>query len=121
MATRMELELTSARPDGSWTWRAAGARQPKGVLDGSILYDGAKVGDIVRAEADVQIDGITILSVTAPRTKAAPERLEIVLPTFYASGRPELAALLAPLFDRPELAPVNRRGSVFWLETRARP
>ena len=80
MATRMELELTSARPDGSWTWRAAGARQPKGVLDGSILYDGAKVGDIVRAEADVQIDGITILSVTAPRTKAAPERLEIVGP-----------------------------------------
>ena len=47
--------------------------------------------------------------------------LDIVLPTFYASGRPELAALLAPLFDRPELAPVNRRGSVFWLETRARP
>ena len=79
MATRMELELTSARPDGSWTWRAAGARQPKGVLDGNILYAGAKVGDVVRAEADVQIDGITILSVTPPKQKAgATDRLEIV-------------------------------------------
>ena len=79
MATRMELELTSARPDGSWTWRAAGARQPKGVLDGNILYAGAKVGDVVRAEADVQIDGITILSVTAPKQKAGiTDRLEIV-------------------------------------------
>ena len=80
MATRMELELTSTRPDGSWTWRAAGARQPKGVLDGSILYSGAKVGDVVRAEADVQIDGITILSVVPPRQKAAPDRLEITGP-----------------------------------------
>jgi hypothetical protein len=43
--------------------------------------------------------------------------LEIVLPTFYASGRPELAALLDPLFGRPELAEVNPRGSLFWIET----
>lgn len=47
--------------------------------------------------------------------------LEVVLPAMYASGRPELATLVAPLFDRPELAAVNRRGSVFWLETRPRP
>ena len=34
MSRRIEIELTSTRPDGSWTWRAAGAREPKGVLDG---------------------------------------------------------------------------------------
>lgn len=42
---------------------------------------------------------------------------EVVLPTFYASGRPELAALLDPLFGRPHLRAVNPRGSLFWLET----
>ncbi len=44
--------------------------------------------------------------------------IEVELPAFYASGRPELAALLAPLFDRPPLQAVNRRGSVFWVQTR---
>lgn len=47
--------------------------------------------------------------------------LEVVLPTFYASGRPELAALLDPLLQRPHLAQVNRRGSLFWVETAAPP
>jgi hypothetical protein len=44
--------------------------------------------------------------------------LEVVLPAFYASGRPELAASLDALFCRPHLRNVNRRGSVFWLETK---
>ena len=34
MSRRIEIELTSDRGDGSWTWRAAGARQPRGVLAG---------------------------------------------------------------------------------------
>lgn len=80
MSRRIDVELTSSRPDGSWTWRAAGARQPKGDLDGSILYPGAKVGDVVRAEADFDVDGITILSVAPPAVKARkePERIEII-------------------------------------------
>ena len=40
MSIRIEIELTSSAPDGSWTWRAAGAREPRGVLDGSILPAG---------------------------------------------------------------------------------
>ena len=28
VARRIEIELTSARPDGTWTWRAAGALNP---------------------------------------------------------------------------------------------
>ena len=50
MPIRMEIELTSAASDGSWTWRAAGAREPRGVLDGSILPSGAKFGDQLRVE-----------------------------------------------------------------------
>jgi hypothetical protein len=70
MPRRIDVELTSARDDGTWTWRAAGARQPKGVVSADLLYDGAKVGDVVAAEADFDIDGITITSVTPPKRKA---------------------------------------------------
>ena len=52
MSRRIEVELTSERPDGSWTWRAAGAREPKGELDGTLLPAGSKVGDVLKAEAE---------------------------------------------------------------------
>ncbi|MDQ6928708.1 MAG: hypothetical protein M3159_08625, partial [Actinomycetota bacterium] len=82
---RIEIELTSSRADGTWTWRAAGARQPKGALDGSILYAGAHVGDIVRAESEMGLDGITVTAVSPPKTKRQdPERL-----TLLGSGRDE--------------------------------
>lgn len=77
---RIDVELTSAQPDGSFTWRAAGAKQPKGVVDGTLLYEGAKVGDVVRAEATFDIDGVVVTSVAPPphvRTEKV-ERIEIV-------------------------------------------
>ena len=82
MPHRMDVELTSDRGDGTWTWRAAGAKQPKGVLDGAVLYEGARVGDVVRVEAAFDVDGISILSTTAPKEKKRPEpeRLEILGP-----------------------------------------
>ena len=61
MSRRIEIELTSARPDGTWTWRAAGAGSPRGVLDGSLLPAGAKIGSVLKADAEVELDGITIL------------------------------------------------------------
>ena len=79
MPRRIDVELTSTRPDGTWTWRAAGARQPKGELDGSLLFPGAKVGDVVKADADFDIDGITITAIQAPKGgRAEPERIEII-------------------------------------------
>jgi hypothetical protein len=81
MSRRIDLELTSERPDGTWTWRAAGALQPKGELQGSILPGGAKVGDVLRADADFDLDGITVLSVLPPKsTRVEPERLEVIGP-----------------------------------------
>lgn len=81
MPRRIELELTSERPDGTWTWRAAGAREPKGELDGGILPPGCSVGDVLRAEADFHIEGITVLSVLPPKgPRREPERLEIIGP-----------------------------------------
>ena len=79
MPRRIDVELTSDRGDGSWSWRAAGARQPKGVVEASLLYDGVRVGDVVRAEADFDIDGITITSVQAPKgARREPDRIEVL-------------------------------------------
>jgi hypothetical protein len=79
--TRIEIELTSSSPDGSWTWRAAGAREPRGVLDGSILPGGVSVGDQLRVEAEHDVDGIRVLSVVPPKEKPARTDLLQLLPT----------------------------------------
>jgi hypothetical protein len=79
MSRRLEIELTSARPDGTWTWRAAGAKLPKGDLDAALLPSDAKVGDVVRAEAEFMVDGIDIIEVLPPKgARKQPELLEIM-------------------------------------------
>ncbi|WP_420450292.1 hypothetical protein [Ilumatobacter sp.] len=78
MPRRMDIELTSALADGSWTWRAAGARVPKGVLDGGILPDGASVGDELKVEVDQRLDGIEVTSVVRNREKSGPDLLEML-------------------------------------------
>ncbi len=70
MSRRIEIELTSARPDGTWTWRAAGAQKPKGVLDGTLLPEGAAIGMILKADAETEMDGTSILSVSQGKAKA---------------------------------------------------
>jgi hypothetical protein len=98
VARRLEIELTSTREDGTWTWRAAGAKQPRGELDGSILPEGTKVGDIVKVEADASLDGLEITTVFAPKPERdGPELLEMI------GSRDE-----APLVTS-QLAPGRRR------------
>jgi hypothetical protein len=82
MSRRIEVELTSARDDGSWTWRAAGAREPRGVVAGGLVPPGAKVGEVMRAEADFDLDGVTIISIAAKQEKRRneAERIEIIGP-----------------------------------------
>ena len=62
------------RPDGSWTWRAAGAREPRGVLDGTILPSGSSVGDQLRVETEKDLDGIRVLSVVPGQGEVGPRR-----------------------------------------------
>ena len=76
---RMEIELTSKRDDGTWTWRAAGAKLPKGSLAESLLDAGASIGDVIRVETEQFVDGISVTSVLSGREKkSTPELLEIV-------------------------------------------
>jgi hypothetical protein len=78
MSRRIDIELTSSREDGSWTWRAAGAREPKGTLEGAILPSGAAVGQVLRAEVEGFLDGLSVVAVLPPRApRAEPQRLEI--------------------------------------------
>ncbi len=94
MSRRLEIELTSVRPDGSWTWRAAGAKQPKGDLDGALLPEGAAVGAVLRVDAEFLVDGIDIVGVVPDKAaRREPERLEIL-----GSGREEplVTTQLAP-------------------------
>ncbi|MCY4273201.1 MAG: hypothetical protein OXF00_11215 [bacterium] len=79
MSRRIEIELTSQRADGSWTWRAAGARQPKGELAGGLIAFAASVGDELTVEAEFHMDGIEIIEAFEPKKKRPlPETLEIL-------------------------------------------
>lgn len=89
MSRRLEVELTSRRDDGSWTWRAAGAKQPKGVLDGDLLPKGAVAGDVLRVDAEFEVDGIFVTEVLPPKARSGKppaERIELIGPPDRGAG-----------------------------------
>ncbi len=85
MTRRIDIELTSKRDESTWTWRAAGAKQPKGLLDSSLLSEDAAVGDVMKADVETDLDGIIVVGIGASRVrKEGQETLEIL-----GSGRSE--------------------------------
>jgi hypothetical protein len=96
MSRRIEIEITSLNGDVA-TWRAAGAKLPKGVLSAALVPGGAVVGNIYRADVEQYMEGIEILSVMAPKS-ASPldprhERIELI-PT--ARQGPDVIVTYAP-------------------------
>ena len=81
MSRRIDIELTSALADGSWTWRAAGARKPNGVVDGSILPAGSEVGDLLKVEVEQMLDGIEVQSIIRGREKQEDANVLELLPS----------------------------------------
>jgi len=56
-----------------------GAKKPKGDVDGSLIPDGVSVGDVVRVEAEADLDGLLITQVFAPKSvRKQPQLLEIL-------------------------------------------
>ena len=51
MSRRIEIQLTSRTGDDQWTWRAAGAREPRGLVPATLVPDGTEVGAVVKAVA----------------------------------------------------------------------
>ena len=83
VSRRIEIEITSLSGDQA-TWRAAGARLPKGSMATSMLPSDVKVGAVFRADVDQFMEGIEILAILPPKS-ASPvdprnERLEILAP-----------------------------------------
>ncbi len=79
MASKIEVELTSHDAErDEWTWRAAGARQPRGIVPAALVWDGARVGDVARAEIQRRLDGIEVVSLTPPpQPETRGERIEV--------------------------------------------
>jgi hypothetical protein len=81
MARRIDIELTSRRDDTTWTWRAAGAKQPKGTVDATLVPPEASVGDVMKAEVEGFLDGLSIVAVVPPKpARSEPERIELLTP-----------------------------------------
>ena len=80
MSRRIEIELTSKRDDGTWTWRAAGAREPKGVVVDSVVPAGTAVHAVVRAEVETDLDGTRVLSIALPKQKTEKSNTLQLLP-----------------------------------------
>lgn len=81
MSRRIKIELTSKQSDGIWTWRAAGAQQPKGTVADSVVPSGVSVKDVVEAEVESDLDGNRVLSIAVPKAKAARTGLLEILPS----------------------------------------
>ena len=98
MPRRIEIELTSRNGEGAFTWRAAGAKQPRGTVSTDLLPGGVGVGDVVRAEVASGLDGLEIVAVLRPQEKdddRPSNRIELLdaprrgpdVSVSYASGR----------------------------------
>lgn len=81
MSRRIDVELTSNKGDGTWTWRSAGAKEPKGTLDASLLPGDAKVGDILKIEAEMSLDGVAVIAVIPTKGKEERKGLLELIPT----------------------------------------
>ena len=96
MSRRIEIEITSLNGEQA-TWRAAGAKLPKGVLNASLVPGGPVVGSGYRADIEQYMEGIEILAVLPAKT-ASPldpknERVELI-PT--AKTGPDVVVTYAP-------------------------
>jgi hypothetical protein len=97
MSRRIDIELTSHTADGSWTWRAAGARQPKGVVEAALVPSGEKVGSVLLAEVEVSLEGIEVLSLAEAKPQRSPERTEGRIEVRGTPKRaPDVSVVLAP-------------------------
>ena len=67
MSRRIDIEITSLSGSTA-TWRAAGAKLPKGSLDASALGVDVTVGQVYRAEIEQTMDSSEVVSLAAPKT-----------------------------------------------------
>jgi hypothetical protein len=97
MSRRIDIELTSQTGDGSWTWRAAGARQPKGTVAAALVPPGEKVGAVLLADVEVSLDGIEIITLSPAKPTRSPEKTDGRIEVKGTPKRaPDVSVILAP-------------------------
>ena len=97
MSRRIDIELTSQTGDGSWTWRAAGARQPKGTVEAAKVPAGQSVGAVLQADVEVSLDGIEIITLSPAKPLRSPEKSEGRIEVKGTPKRaPDVSVILAP-------------------------
>ncbi len=97
MSRRIDIELTSKIDDTSWTWRAAGARQPKGLVDAALVPEGETAGAILRADIETGLEGIEVISLTSAKPARSPEKAEGRIEVVGTPRRaPDVSVILAP-------------------------
>ncbi|MGD0746702.1 MAG: hypothetical protein ABSB68_02685 [Acidimicrobiales bacterium] len=97
MSRRIDIELTSQTGDGSWTWRAAGARQPKGTVEAALVPSGETVGAVLRADVEVGLEGIEVLSLTSAKPARSPEKVDGRIEVKGTPKRaPDVSVIFAP-------------------------
>ncbi|MGH9096055.1 MAG: hypothetical protein ACRDWB_01380, partial [Acidimicrobiales bacterium] len=108
MAHRIEIELTSQTDESTWTWRAAGAKQPRGTVDAALVPANTATGTLLRAEVETTLDGTTVLALLPPKGKSAPRKVETIEVVGNPSSGPDVNVVLASKSkgrrrdDRPE-------------------
>ncbi len=81
MGHRIEVELTSQSDETTWTWRAAGAKQPRGTVSAELVPSGTTVGSVLRAEVETTLDGTTVTALLALKGKSVPkpvDRIDVI-------------------------------------------
>ncbi len=95
MAHRIDVELTSHTGESTWTWRAAGAKQPRGTVDADLVPAGSRVGSVLRAEVETTLDGTTVVALLPEKARSegrAAQRIEVTGPE---RGGPDVKVMLA--------------------------
>ena len=95
MAHRIEVELTSQTGDSAWTWRAAGAKQPRGTVEASLVPEGSGVGTVLRAEVETTLDGTTVTALLPPKGKGDVRRVERIEVLGTPQRGPDVNVVLA--------------------------
>ena len=76
---KIDVEITSQRENGDWTWRAVGAREPKGTVEASLLPDNLSIGAKFSVETEHFLDGVVVTKVFDQKQASGKgETLEIL-------------------------------------------
>jgi hypothetical protein len=95
MAHRIEVELTSQADESTWTWRAAGAKQPRGTVDAGLVPAGAGVGSVLRAEVETTLDGTTVLALLPGKAKTEGRKAQTIEIIGSVQRGPDVNVVLA--------------------------